>query len=152
MTSNEQDVQETSGRTYFRIMCFTIRGWLSITRCPEIDYAFGTSYSQYYKQWSGFFVHLPMHAPPKTDTLPHPLRHPAHQVVQRLGACVTQAFCRLLTSAFLEVAGSSMSCSSCTMAQRFSIGDRSGLLPGHTPFSQNDGRLSWHHSWVLVAL
>ena len=51
-----------------------------------------------------------------------------------------------------DVAGVALSTLSFTIAQRFSIGDRSGLLPGHTPFAQKPGKLSWHHCCVLVAL
>ena len=39
-----------------------------------------------------------------------------------------------------------------TIAQRFSMGDRSGLLPDHTPFAQMSGKLSWHHRLVSAAV
>ena len=38
----------------------------------------------------------------------------------------------------------------CTTAHRFSIGDKSGLSPGLTPFAQKTEMLNWHHFWVLV--
>ena len=37
------------------------------------------------------------------------------------------------------------------IALRFSIGDRSGLFPGHLSFSQNAGKFDLHQSCVVLA-
>ena len=46
-----------------------------------------------------------------------------------------------------DVAVFILSALSRTIAQRFTMGDRSGLLPDLTPFAQKPGSLSWHHAW-----
>ena len=51
-----------------------------------------------------------------------------------------------------DVAVAILSTLCCTTAHRFSIGDKSGLLSGLTPFAQKTKMLNWHHFWVLVAL
>ena len=45
---------------------------------------------------------------------------------------------------FSEAAGSILLSSALTNAQRFSIGERSRLLPDHVPFSQKPGKLPRH--------
>ena len=50
-----------------------------------------------------------------------------------------------------DVAGAILLISSWTIAHRFSIGDRSGLFPGHSSFSQNAGKCDRHHSCALRA-
>ena len=54
---------------------------------------------------------------------------------------------------FSEVAGSILLSSYLTIAQRFSIGEMSGLLHGHVqvPFSQKPGTLPQHQSWAFLA-
>ena len=51
-----------------------------------------------------------------------------------------------------DVAGFILSTLPRTIAQRFSMSDRSGLLPDHSPFAQKSGSLSWHHRLVLEAV
>ena len=40
----------------------------------------------------------------------------------------------------------------CKIAHRFSIVDKSGLLPGHTPFAQKPESLAWHHRAEVFSL
>ena len=76
-------------------------------------------------------------------TFPRPFRHPADQDAQCLAAdarphqvpdeCVLRdRWFHLLSSSFM-------------IPRRFPIGDRSRLLPGHTPFSQKAERRLWLH-------
>ena len=51
-----------------------------------------------------------------------------------------------------EVVWSILSTLSWMIAQRFLMGNRSGLLPSYAPFAQKAEKLSWRQRWVLAAV
>ena len=80
----------------------------------------------------------------QSDTLLHALRHATHQIVKGLCLDPPLRHLNVLMRVFSEVAGSILLSSSLMIAKRFPIGERSGLLPGHVPFSQKPGKLPRH--------
>ena len=59
---------------------------------------------------------------------------------------------RFLVRVGIEVKGGSLLNSSWRIDQRFSLGLRSGLFPGHSSFCQNPGKFGWHHCCVPAAV
>ena len=102
--------------------------------CPETDVPFNNV--QYIENKGKFIAYcdevttLPL-------TCPHALKHSTRQVVRRL--CLTVAECRAVqtfsTRVVSDVAGSFLSALFWTITQRLPMGDKSGVLLGHTLFA-----------------
>ena len=82
------------------------------------------------------------------NAVTHPLRHSRHQVLQHTRLDVASRPLQLL-----HLIGGGDRCHlpdlACKIAQRFSIGLWSRLLPGHSALPQRPGRFSWRHCCVF---